>query len=429
MHKLAKPKLFYGWWIVAVSLVVLFITIGLSYYSFGVFFKPLISEFGWSRSTLSGAMSLLLLAWGLVCPLVGRLTDRYGPQRLIVAGTIALGASFCLLSLTGTLWHLYLLYACAGVASASCSEIPVSVAVSNWFKKRRGIAMGITTTGIGFGGLFLAPSMSQLILNFGWQVTFFLMGLLTWVAIIPLVVLIMRTRPQEIGLLPDGERSHDKIKAGESLPQQSSAATDKNSNLNNRPTAISIGTKELWLTGFAFSLVSFGIIGVIVHEVPFITDMGVSSTTAATVLGLTAGIGVLGKLCFGYFADRFSPRWMMLACVALQAVGVVILMQSRSLGMVWVFVIVFAFGCGGTNTLRPLVIGEFFGISALGRTLGQTELIRRLGATAGPFVAGYIFDVTGSYHYAFITIIVAYLAAMVALFIIHPVKQSRPVYY
>ena len=423
-HLIAKPKLFYGWWIVAVSLVVLFITLGLAYYSFGVLFNPLIAEFGWSRATLSGAVSIFSLAWGLACPVVGRLTDRYGPRRLIILGAIALGTSFCLLSLTNALWHLYLLYACAGAASATCSEIPVSTAVSNWFKKKRGIAMGITTTGMGFEGLFLAPSISHLILSFGWQVTFFVMGLLTWAVIIPLVALLMRNRPKEIGLLPNGERSRDGARSSESLLQQNSDATDKNSDLNNRPTAIPIRTKELWLTGFAFSLVSFGIIGIIIHEVPFIIDMGIHLTTAATVLGLTAGIGILGKLSFGYFADRLSPKWVMLTCIGLQAGGVVILMQSRGLGMVWAFVIVFAFAMGGTNTLRPLVIAEFFGIDSFGRTFGLTELIRRLGAAAGPFVVGYIFDITGGYHYAFITIIVAYLAGMAALFMVHPIKRG-----
>lgn len=419
---IAKPKFFYGWWIVAVSLIVLFITLGLSAYSFGVFFAPLTTEFGWSRATLSAAMSIFLLAWGLACPLVGRLTDRYGSRRLMIAGTIALGASFCLLSLISALWHLYLLYAFVGVASATCSEIPTSTAVSNWFKKKRGIAMGIASTGMGFGGLFLAPSISYLILGFGWRATFFIMGLLTWAVMIPLVALIMRTRPQEIGLLPDGERSLDGAKAGESLTQRSSATTGKNSNQNERPVATSIRTKELWLTGFVFSLISFGIMSVITHQVPFIVDMGIPLNTAATTLGLAAGMGVLGKLIFGYFADRFSPKWVILTCIALQAGGMVILLQSRSLEMVWAFVIVFGLAMGGANTLRPLVIGEFFGMDSFARNFGITEAMRRFGAAAGPFMAGYIFDITGSYHYAFITIIAAYLAAMTTLFIIHPIK-------
>ena len=414
-----ERKLFYGWWIVAISLVILLITLGLGYWCFGVFFKPLITEFGLSRGTLSGAMSIFLLAWGLASPAVGRLTDHYGPQRLIILGAIALGTSFCLLSLITAAWQLYLFYACAGVASATCSEIPVSAAVSNWFKKKRGIAMGITTMGIAFGGLLLAPSVSFLILSFGWRTSFLVMGLLTWGIILPLAVR-MKTRPQEIGLLPDGEI--DEAGASKALVQQSSAAPSKNSKPHNRPIATTIRTKEVWLTGFAFSLVSFGIIGIVIHEVPFLIDMGISSATAATALGLTAGIGILGKLSFGYFADRLSPKWAMLLCIALQAGGVVILMQSRSIGMVWAFLIVFAIGSGATNPLRPLVIGEFFDVDSFGRFFGLTELIRRLGAAAGPFVAGYIFDTTGSYHYAFIIIIAFYLASMAILFMIHPVK-------
>jgi sugar phosphate permease len=428
VHTISKPKLFYGWRIVAVSLAVLFVTLGLGYYSFGVLFGPLIAQFGWSRAALSGAMSIFMLAWGLACPLVGRLTDRYGPRRLIISGATVLGACFCLLSLTDNLWQLYVLYGCAGIASAACSEIPTSVVVSNWFRKKRGIAMGITTTGIDFGGLLLAPSATLLILSYGWQTTFFIMGLLTWAVVIPSVALVMRTKPQDVGLLPDGEIRVDVPKANDLFLQQNGDASGKNSNLRNKLTAVPSTTRELWLTGFAFGLFSFGIIGVITHEVPFIVDMGVPSTTAATALGLTGGIGVVGKLCFGYFADRISTKWVMLACSALQMAGVLILMRSTSLGMVWAFVIVFGFARGAVNTLRPLFIGEFFGMGYFGRTFGLTELVRRFGAAAGPFVLGYIFDATGSYYYGFIIIVAAYLVGMVALLMIRPSKQVRAVY-
>ncbi|MFC1977340.1 MFS transporter [Chloroflexota bacterium] len=420
-----KPKIFYGWWIVAVSLIVLFITLGLGYYSFGVFLKPLAAEFGWNRAMVSGAMSIFLLAWGLVCPFVGRLADRYGPRMLVIVGTIALGISFCLLNLTSALWHLYLLYACAGAASATCSEIPVSAAVSNWFRKKRGIAMGITASGIGFGGLLLAPLVGFLILNSGWQTTYFFMGLLTWAVILPLVIPLMKTRPQEMGLFPDGDRDRERLGTNDFLMQQNSTNSIEHSSLKNSSTAELVKRKELWLVGFAFSLVSFGIIGVVIHEVPFMIDMGIPMTTAATMLGLTAGIGIVGKLGFGYLTDKMSPKWVALACIAMQSVGVVILLQSRTLGMVWAFIVVFAFASGGMNTLRPLVIGEFFGTDSFGKVFGLTELMRRFGSAGGPFIAGYIFDTTGSYHYAFVSIIAAYLLGMLALFLACPVKQNK----
>ena len=413
MQIIARPKLFYGWWIVLVSLVVLFITLGLGYYSFGVFFTPLVTDFGWSRAALSGAMSLFLLAWGLASPLTGRLTDRYGPRRLIIWGTVGLGASLCLLSLTTALWQLYLLYAFAGAASAICSEIPTSTAVSHWFRRKRGIAMGVTSTGIGFGGLILAPAVNQLILSLGWQTTFVIAGVLAWVTIIPLAALVMKNRPQEIGLVPDGDSSPNPMSTGEPRHQ---------TNANPLSRSSPVSTRDVWLMGIGFSMASFGLIGVTTHQVPYMIDNGIDATAAATALGLTAGIGVLSKLSFGYLADRFSPRGVMSACIALQAVGVVLLIQISSLG-IWAFVVVFAFAMGGNNTLRPLVIGEFFDLAAFGRVSGLTEFIRRVGAAAGPFLAGYIFDITGSYRYAFITFMVAYAVGIVTLLLIRPTNH------
>ena len=432
-----NPSFFFGWWIVVVCLFVLFVTLGLGYYSFGLFFNPLSQTFGWSRGEISGAMSVFLVAWGLACPMVGRCTDRFGPMRLIVAGAMVLGASFCLLGSTNSLGCFYLFYAMAGAASATCSEIPASAAVSNWFSKKRGIAMGFATTGIGFGGMVLAPLIGQSILLRGWRQTFVGMGLLTWAAILPPTLFLMKDRPQDMGLLPDGEKKlplphqkspseiHPELEVDPSSPDQPRNVGDA------RPAALTAGganpvqSSGLILIGVAFSLFSFGIIGVLTHEVPYIVDRGISVTTAATLLGLTAGLGVGGKLILGYVADRFSPKKVLLGCIALQIVGVVILMQARGLAMIWGFVIVFSIGMGATNTLRPLVIGEFFGMTAFGRNMGTVELMRRLGAAVGPFAAGYIFDITRSYRYAFMAFIAAYLAGMLSLFLIRPVKPGN----
>ncbi len=403
-----KPGIYYGWWIVGVSLVILFISLGLGYYAFGVFIKPLVTDFGCGRAVISGAMSASLLAWGLACPFIGRWTDRFGPRRVIVAGAVGMGASFCMLSLVSAVWQLYALYICVGITSATCSEIPVSVVISNWFDKKRGLAMGLASTGIGVGGMFLVPAVNWAILAFDWRTAFLVMGILSLVVIVPSAALVVRTGPRKDRPSPYIEMARGSV-AGKG--QARTAGTTQ-------------GIRELWLLGIAFCLASFGILAVLNHEVPFISDMGISAETAATALGLTAGIGVLGKLGFGYLADRFSARKVTLLSVALQALGVFILMQSRGMGMVWAFVIVFAVSMGGMNTLRPLVVGELFGTASFGRTFGVGEFVRRVGSAAGRRVAGYIYDVTGSYSVAFIIIIVTYLAGMGMLFAVRPAREK-----
>jgi MFS family permease len=238
--------------------------------------------------------------------------------------------------------------------------------------------------------------------------------------------------------LPDGEKNLSSPQPASKPEIQPEIQKDRASSDQARATAGShqasgIGTdanpvrsSELMLIGIAFSLFSFAIIGVLTHEIPYLVDMGISMTTAATLLGLTAGLGVGGKMGLGYVADRLSPKKVLLGCIALQIAGVVILMQAGGLAMIWGFVVIFSFAMGATNTLRPLVIGEIFGMNAFGRNLGMIELMRRLGAAVGPFTAGYIFDVTQSYRYAFIAFIAAYLAGMLALFWVRP--NPRPLH-
>ena len=152
--------------------------------------------------------------------------------------------------------------------------------------------------------------------------------------------------------------------------------------------------------------------------------MGISPVAAATALGFTAGMGVAGKLGVGYLADRLPIRYVAILCFAFQAVGVLLLMATRTIEMVWVFVIVFGFAMGGIATLEPLIVVGFFGLASIGAILGAMMLVFAFGAAAGPFMAAYIYDLLGSYHWAFIIFLAAYAAAILAMLLAPPARQK-----
>jgi predicted MFS family arabinose efflux permease len=274
--------------------------------------------------------------------------------------------------------------------------------------------MGIAMAGIAIGAILIAPLTGYLIENISWQMAFLALGVLTWVLIIPPVILVMKTRPEDVGLLPDGVSPV----GDEAVPELPSVPD---------PKAISSAGEEgwtqsrafrsvpYWLVLAAFFLVGAVIAGVLQNEVKFLEVMGLPTAAATFALGFTGGIGGLGKLAFGFLADRLSPKYTALLCFALQLVGLVILIMTHTTAMVWVFVFVFGFAMGGNITLQPLVSGELFGMKSFGAIFGWVVLAGAVGSALGPVLAGAIYDASGSYTPAFIIFLVAYAVAIAAL--------------
>ena len=206
----ARPSgIFYGWWIVLASMSILVIGSGLYWQGFGVFFLSLQEEFSTNRAALSGAIALSQLEGGMMGPLGGYLVDRFGPRRMISIGAIVMGVGFLLMSQVDSLLQFYVVF--LGVISVGMSigiRVPALVAPANWFVKKRGIAIGIALTGSGLGGLFI-PFLGLLIVNYGWRKTAIVAGIAVWVLALPLAM-VMRTRPEDYGMLPDGERPSER---------------------------------------------------------------------------------------------------------------------------------------------------------------------------------------------------------------------------
>ena len=411
----APREFYYGWWIVAASFSILLITVGIGLYGPPVFLVPLQDHFGWSRASIAGGSAVGALTVGAVAPLVGVWIDRYGSRKVMTIGALMMGCAFGLLSAIQSLWQLYALNVIAAIGIACVAWIPNQTLISNWFNQKRGLAMGITLAGIGFGGLAMPPLAGFLIAEFGWRVAFGALGSLVLLIVVTVTLAAVRSRPEDMGLLPDGEPVGSGGRPGAPIH-----GTPEDAGLS---LPESLRTAAFWILSLGHVLWTFGSMSLIGHLPAFLTDQGFESQVAAGYLALAIGLSVLGRLSFGVLADRFTKRWIMCGALVLQALAVLCLFRVHWLGALPGFVFLFGMGLGGGAVLIPLLIGECFGLRAFGKVLGVVTISATLGAATGPVLTGRIFDVMGSYETAFVLHIVSFTAGAVAICFL---RKPRP---
>ncbi|HUS83414.1 MAG TPA: MFS transporter [Dehalococcoidia bacterium] len=391
----ARPKVFYGWWVVTALCAIMFLSAGPAFYAMGVFVVPFQDEFGWSRGQISIAISLGALISGLFGPVAGTLVGRVGARRLMGVGGVMMGISLGLLGLTQSLAYFYVMFMIMAAWRSSTMIVPVGAVVANWFDRRRGLALGLTTAGIGLGGLVMAPLAAVLIDAVGWQATFFIEGAMIVGVTIPLAAFVIRQHPSEMGLLPDGAEASVELHTAEDA----------------RPAGWSLGealrTPVFYVVSAAFSLAFATLGAVLIHVVPFLEDQGFSRATAGLILGCVSGVGVLGKIGSGYLADRTSPRFVSAAVFVMQAVGLFVLLQGGGsvLGIV-VFALVFGYSMGAVVALQPMMAVHCFGMASIATILGAMVAVTSAFNALGPITAGFVYDATGAYSIIFVAYIV-----------------------
>jgi len=423
---LKKGRIFYGWWIVVVCMLVTMLHAGAAFYAFSRFLPTLLDEFHTGATLISGAGSLYMLVVGLTGPMVGKLTDRWGPKKPIVIGGAIAAAGLMLLGTATAVWQLYVFYFIIGIGMSGAGFVPVGVAIANWFEKRRGVAMGITMAGVSLGSIGIAPLAHYLIVWTGWRMAFVILGAMTAVLIIIPILLVLKTRPHDIGLLPDGVRVPEAQAVPAAAGASEPASTGRTSNVNEEVWTLSMAfrTPRFWLLLATFFFAGAVVAGVLQHEVNILKDMGIPLAAASFALGLTGGIGGVGKIFFGLIGDRFTPRYASLLCIGLQIVGLIILMLTRSPAMVWVFVFVYGFAMGGWLTLEPLVTGELFGMSSFATIFGWVLAAAAVGSSVGPIIMGAVYDIAGTYYVAMIIFLGAYGISMTSLLLARRPKRS-----
>jgi len=378
-------RIFYGWWIVlACALIGLYVA-GIIFIGFTAFIEPIREEFSWSYTQISLAASLRGLEMGIFAPLVGFLTDRFGPRKLIFYGTITVGFGLILLSLTQSLAMFYVSFLLLAFGAGGCTSVVTMTAVANWFHKRVGIALGVMSSGFGVGGLMI-PFIVMLIDLYQWRTTLIIFGVGMWSLGIPLSFII-RNRPEQYGLFPDGEVSRDQT------PNPQSQGKEMQMSLKE-----ALKTRPLLYLNIAEAIRMMAIMAVITHVMPYLSSVGMPRSTAGLVAGAIPLFSIIGRFGFGWLGDIFDKRYIMSMVLFLISVGTLAFSYMQIRLVIFPFLFLFPLGYGGSMVLRGSILREYFGRDSFGKILGILMGSAAIGSIIGPTLAGWIFDTLGSYH-------------------------------
>jgi len=383
-----KKEVYFGWIVVAGVFFMVAVSCG-SFYSFGVFFVPIMQEFGWARSVISGVLFVAGITYAATVPLVGSIADRFGYKwiSIITAGLMGLG--FMLGSGVQTVWQMYLFVGfLQGIGACAAIPLPLSL-ITRWFVKRQGLALGIASAGIGTGAATVPLMVTAIETQFGWRTAMFVVGAMILLIYIPIALFVIR--------LP----KNGYVAAHEGHPQ---IDTNHVSDSNNRSISLfqALKTSQFWsLFGiFGFCILCLGLI--MTHLVPFARDTGISPMRAASLLTTMALCSIAGRLAAGFFSDRIGATRVLFCGLLLQGVMILWLSRMSSLGMFYVFSSLFGIAYGANLVMIPRLTAFIFGVKYIGSIYGSLSVADGIGFAIGPVLAGYLFDISGSYNDAFI---------------------------
>lgn len=383
-------KVFYGWWIVLASGVGLALHYGpIIMPTFGVFLKPISQDLGWNRAQVSLAFSLASVGITVATPLIGRLVDRFGARRVIMLAVILFGLSVASLSsLSAHLWHLYIVYLLIGIVGSGTTPVPYAKVISHWFDRKRGLALGLAVAALGLSASMMATVAQAIITWVGWRRAYLILGLGAACIVIPVVGLLLKEKPQVMGLEPDGE---------------SMGSTEMS---KPRISAQGLNFRETWRTGtfwiliIAVFLMSVSFHGYFIHLVPLLTDYGLSANRAALIMSLGGVTAVVGRIGVGYLLDHFFAPYVAMTFFVGFALAMVLLYMGVEGALLFIAVFLAGVGMGTELDFMPFATSRYFGLRTFGEIYSYMFAAHTLGGVVGPLLMGAVFDATGSYRLA-----------------------------
>jgi len=405
----SKPEFFYGY-IVVVAAFFAMVALYSTRAVFGVFFKPILADFDWTRALISGVVSVSMIIQGSLAVVMGGLTDRFGPRVVLTLSSCLVGLGYLLMAQTGSLWQLYLSYGLILGVGMGGVMVPLLSTVARWFVTRRNIMSGIVVTGIGIGGLITPPVADWLIKAYDWRVACMALGGAVLVIGVVAAQALRRT-PAQMGqsfrrMSEGGEPGA--ISAPEGIPFKEAAKTG-----------------QFWLAVAIYLCEGYCLFSIMVHIVPHATDLGISATGAATILAAMGGAGIIGNLVLGGLGDRIGNK---MVCVIGSILVVASLFWLISITEFWMFIlfaIVLNFAVGGITTAESPLVAALFGMRSHGMILGMVSFGFTIGGALGPLLTGYIFDGTGSYQLAFVVCAAIGTVGLILAALLRPVTGER----
>ncbi|MBI2886164.1 MAG: MFS transporter [Chloroflexi bacterium] len=387
---------FYGWLVLAMAMVSAFLAAGSSQLFMGIMLKPMSEEMGWSRTLVSGAVTAGTFAGGFLSPLVGALADRHGPRILMPLGACVVSLALLALSGVDSLLQFYLAYVVARSVATVClgGVVPLTT-VTNWFFRMRGRALGLVAMALPLGGSLLALAGAQIMALDSWRTVFLVFAAVTAVVVVVPSYCIMRRRPEDMGLLPDGARSEG---ATPHAPQHGEPGPSSEYSFT---LGESLRTRTLWLliVSMVLDILANGAVGF--HQVAYYSDIGLSPAVAAAALSVYGLAGALSSGFWGFLIERMSPRALLALVMLLAALASGLLLVVNSDATALGVSALYGFAARGEGPLLNMILARYYGRDSFGAISGFTTPFLMLGLGLGPLVGSLTFDLTGTYQGAF----------------------------
>ncbi len=422
MKQTRSSGFFYGWIIVAISTLALVISNGLSIGGLPVFYKPIQEDLlaigsvtAQTKDAVTGlGAGLTFLLAGIFSLVIGFLINRSGSKRFMIAGTLSLGSGLVYYSFAAKPLDVYLSHSLLGLSLGLVGVMIQTVLISNWFRRRRGLAMGVVLTGTSFGGVLIPIIATPLISNYGWRTALQLLSLLVWLVLLPGIILFVKDRAQDIGQNYDGDEIQTPD-ADETAPAEGATFGE------------ALRSPLFWLIGLCAILIFYPIFTISQQFNLYLqNNVGVSKELAATAQSVLFVTSVGGKFLFGWLCDRFPTRIVITVCCFIMFLSTVMLVGFITHATIFIFLIPFGLGYGGTFVLIQLLTVESFGLKDIGKILGAITLIETTGGFLGSLITGRLASMNnGDYTLAFYGVTIAAGLAFLSTFAVNIFSKRR----